>query len=305
MKRTPIFVLLIGLLSCGLNQAQEASPPRTASETSPELEAIRAESQAFVSAFNQGDAETLAALWTEDGEYVDDAGQELIGRDAIQKAYAQYFADNPGVTLRLTIDSLRLVGPGVAIEDGRALQEPAPAREPGVSAYTVMHVKADGKWRMASVRDRWIPTPTEVASAADLDWLVGTWIAEEHGVRTESVIRWVIDDRFLSRTYTTTHVDGSRTSGVQLIGWNALDQHVQSWDFSPDGGHAVGHWTPIEGGWIAEMQGISGDGHPTAAVNLLVRLDDDAYAWQSTQRFRGDVALPDTTEVIIKRRAQP
>ena len=49
---------------------------------------------------------------------------------------------------------------------------------------------------MASVRDTWIETPAAVSSAADLEWLVGTWVAEEHGVKTESVCRWVVDRTF-------------------------------------------------------------------------------------------------------------
>ena len=33
-------------------------------------------------------------------------------------------------------------------------------------------------------------------------------------------------------------------------------------------------------------------------------LDDNAYAWQSFQRRIGDVALPDTDEVVIKRKSK-
>jgi hypothetical protein len=89
--------------------------------------------------------------------------------------------------------------------------------------------------------------------------------------------------------------------GVQLIGWNPQAGHVQSWDFSPGGGHASGVWTPIEGGWRAKVVGTTGGGIPTEAVNWLIRLDDNAYVWKSVRRFLGDVALPDTGEVIIKR----
>ena len=139
-------------------------------------------------------------------------------------------------------------------------------------------------------------------NAADLEWLVGTWVAEEHGVKTESVCRWVADKSFLERKHTTTRPDGTTASGVQLIGWNPQGGHVQSWSFTSDGGHAIGIWTPVEGGWQAKVYGTTGDGTPTTAVNLLRRLDDNAYAWQSVQRFLGESALPDTDEIVIKRR---
>ena len=77
---------------------------------------------------------------------------------------------------------------------------------------------------------------------------------------------------------------------------------MQSWNFSSDGGHAVGVWSPRAGGWSAEVRGVTGDGMPTVAVNLLTRLDDNAYVWQSIRRTLGGTALPDTDEVVLKRR---
>ena len=154
---------------------------------------------------------------------------------------------------------------------------------------------------MASVRDTQIETPSAFRNVADLEWLIGTWMAEDHGVKSESVCLWRANKSFVERKYTITHVDGTQTSGVQLIGWNPQDGHVQSWNFSPDGGHAVGIWSPLEGGWSAEMRGVTGDGTLTTSINRLTRLDDNAYVWQSVQRTAGGIALPDTEEVVLKR----
>jgi uncharacterized protein (TIGR02246 family) len=301
MRKTTFFVLVLLPSGACLGGAQEKSPTERP-ESSQDLAAIRAGSEAFMAAFNKQDAKAVAALWTDDGEYIDDSGRRFAGRDAIEKGYTQFFADNPNVKIRLAIDSLRQVSPNTAIEDGRAVVEPAPAGADGVSQYTAVHTKVGGKWLMASVRDTWIETSAEVRTSADLEFLIGTWVAEEHGVQTVSDCRWVADGRFIERRYTTTLLDGTKTSGVQMIGWNPQGGHVQSWDFSPDGGHAVGLWSPIDGGWQAKVQGTTGEGISTAAVNRLMRLDDNAYVWQSVQRSLGDVALPDTDEVVIKRR---
>ena len=131
---------------------------------------------------------------------------------------------------------------------------------------------------MASVRDTWIEAQVTRQSVADLGWLIGTWVAEEHGVKNESVCRWVANEHFVERNYTTTSLDGTKTSGVQLIGWNPLDGRVQSWSFSPDGGHDFGVWLPMHDGWRAEMRGVTGEGVPTSSVNLL----DD---WMITRTF--------------------
>src|SRR4029453_4167853 len=162
--------------------------------------------------------------------------------------------------IRLAIDSLKLLGDSAAIEDGRAMLDPAPAGAPATSKYTAIHVKVNGQWLMATVRDSRVETPSAFRNVADLEWLIGTWTAEENGAKTESVCRWVAGKSFVERSYTVTHAAGTSTSGVQLIGWNPQGGQVQSWNFTSDGGHAVGVWTPREGGWSAEIRGITGDG---------------------------------------------
>src|SRR5262245_28581417 len=52
---------------------------------------IRKQAADFVRAFNKGDAKTLAALWTEEGEYIDDDGTTYRGRAAIEEVYADFF----------------------------------------------------------------------------------------------------------------------------------------------------------------------------------------------------------------------
>ena len=156
---------------------------------------------------------------------------------------------------------------------------------------------------MASVRDTWLTAPSTYDYVADLEWLIGTWTSEDHFVKTECVCRWVANKSFVERSYTTTQPDGATTTGVQIIGFNPQAGHVQSWNFSSDGGHAIGVWSPRENGWTAELQGMTGDGTATSAVNLLTRLDDNAYVWQSIQRTLGETALPNTKEVILKRSA--
>lgn len=270
-------------------------------DEAPDLAAIRHGSVEFIEAFNRGDAKAIAEMWTPEGEYVDHLGRGYFGRDEIEKAYAALFADNPNGKLRLTIDSLRLISKDVAVEDGRAALESSTAAPPTQSRYSAVHVRNDGKWLLASVRDADSNTAVVKDDLADFQWLIGTWIAEEHGVKTESTCRWICNQSFVERKYRAIGVDGGETTGVQVIGWNAQDSHVQSWNFAPDGGTATGIWMPIEGGWQATVNGVTSEGLPTLAVNVLQRLDDDAYVWQSTQRLHGETPLPDTEEVIFRR----
>lgn len=268
-----------------------------------EMQAIRRTSEEFTNAFNQHDAKSLAETWTVNGEYVDESGKAYTGREAIGEEYSKFFAVNDDIKMHVVIDSIRLLSETAAIEDGRTYLFPAPAGAPGHGRYTTVHVKVNGEWLMSSVRDARVATPTAYHNVADLEWLIGTWTGEEHGAKMESVCRWVANKSFVERTHSVTHHDSTTTSGVQLIGFNPQGGYVQSWDFSSDGGHAVGIWTPREGGWQAEVRGMTGQGVSTYAINLLTRIDDNAYAWKSVRRVVGETNLPDTDEVIIKRQA--
>jgi uncharacterized protein (TIGR02246 family) len=299
--------IVLSIAPIGVGAAQEPKQPAAvqSSESTQtqddDLAAIRAGAQAFVEAFNKKDAQAVAALWTEGGEYIDDTGRSFVGREAIEQGYGEFFADSGKSEIQIIIDAVRLLSDDVAIEDGHTVVAAAEDGDPGISTYTVVHAKFDGKWQMASVRVGLVQISLAQQNLADLDWLVGTWVAEDRGTKNESACRWVSDQSFVQRDFKVTRLDGTQSSGVQLIGWNSQGGYVQSWTFSPDGGHAVGAWTPIEGGWRAQMQGMTGDGISTSSTNLLRRLDDNAYVWQSVDRIMGGVAYPDTDEVILKR----
>jgi uncharacterized protein (TIGR02246 family) len=174
MKFNSLIVLQLFLLS-GTTSAQDRLPGElpnravakrladsgsTDQRQADNLNAIRQGSRAFVAAFNQGDAKTVASLWTGDGEYIDEAGKRFAGRAAIEEEYARFFAAHPGVKIEIAIDSLRLISADAAIEDGRAILDPAPASAPAVSKYTAVHVKSGGQWLMSTVRDTRVDTPS-------------------------------------------------------------------------------------------------------------------------------------------------
>ncbi len=273
--------------------------PATKGSDADELAAIRKSSQEFVKAFNDGDAHAVAGLWTEDGDYTDETGRVLSGREAIEKEYAALFTTKKGARIQIVIDSLRLLSPGAAIEDGRAMLESG--RAGGMTKSVAVHVKVGGKWLMSTVRDSLIEASPSQRDMEDLEWLVGTWTTEDYGSHTESVCRWVLDKSFIERTYTVKHPDETTSSGIQIIGFNPQGGHVQSWNFSSDGGFAIGIWSRQEKGWSAEVSGATGNGTGTTAMNLLTRIDDNAYSWQSVSRTAGGVSMPDTDEVVVKR----
>lgn len=295
-----VLLLVSGTCTLPAQDPKETKPAKSDSHDA-ELAAIRETSATFAADYNRGDADAIAAHWTEDGDYQDDDGQVVAGREAIANKYKEFLATQKETKLRIVIDSLRLLSPTAAVEDGRTMLDPAPDGAPAIGKYTAVHVKVDGQWKLSTVRESRVELPSGYRHVADLDWLIGSWIAEEQGAKTEYVCRWVANKSFVERTYTTTNPDGTTSSGVQLIGFNPEASRMQSWTFSPDGGHAIGIWTPREKGWSAEVRGVTGEGVGTTAVNTLERLDDDAYAWQSVERTAGGQSLADSEQIIIKR----
>jgi hypothetical protein len=194
-----------------------------------------------------------------------------------------------------------LISDDAAIEDGHAVVEVSPAGISGTSKYTVVHVKRDDKWLMSTVRDTHVEPPAAQTHLQDLEWLVGSWSAEENGTTMEAVCRWVAEKSFLERTYSVKRSGDVISSGVQIIGWDPGRERIQSWTFTSDGGQAVGIWTPRENGWAIETSGTLADGTATSAINACTRIDDDAFSWQSVERSAGGVELPDTEEVVLRR----
>jgi uncharacterized protein (TIGR02246 family) len=298
-------LILWNVSLCRAQEQNEQAPEVAATDDGgpgDDVEAIRAGSQWFVKAFNKGDAKAVAAYWTETGDLVDEAGRVFSGRKEIADAYSSLFKSAPKTKLHVVIDSIRLLSQEAAIEEGRAMLDPAPAGSPATSKYLAVHVKIDGKWLMSTVRESRLELPSTFHHVSDLEWLIGTWVAEEHGAKTVSICRWIANKSFVERSFTVTKADGTETTGLQLIGWNPLEDHVQSWTFS-SGGHAVGVWTAREDGWQAEIGGVTGDGVPTTATNTLRKLDDDAYVWQSTQRTVAGQSIADTEEIVLERQA--
>jgi uncharacterized protein (TIGR02246 family) len=114
--------------------------------------ALRELHRAYLAAFNKGDAEAVAALYTPDADFLGVTGDLSKGRAEIEKRNASFFAQNKGVKLKSPFGSLRFITPHVAIADHTSELTPAP--ESGLSKVhaTVIYVKRDGKWQIASVR---------------------------------------------------------------------------------------------------------------------------------------------------------
>lgn len=268
----------------------------------PEQNAIEDTARAFVAAYDAGDAARLAALWTNDGEYV--VGQTVVkGRPAIQRLYEQFFRAHPGTKMEVKIDSIRVLAPTVAIEQGTASVFNSPNGPPSTSAYTAVHVKQNGQWQMASVRESELPPSPSEVDLRQLAWLIGQWRAEGDVAKVEVSYDWIADGNFIRGQTKVRAIDrdAALPGCLEIIGRDPTNGQIVSWFFTDDGGHGLGAWSKEGDRWIIRAQGLTADGMSTSAVNMLYHAEENVLSWQSVNRMVGDARLPDTTEVVLER----
>lgn len=297
--------VLVGTAAVGSlyqSSAQDkATPPAgdDAKPDSPELAAVRQAAEAFAKAFNQGDARAVAAFWTRDGEYHSADGETFRGRAAIEKVYAEFFKNNPKARLELQVESVRLLNRQLALEEGVAKVYLPGDQEPNVSRYSVLHVREDDGWRMASARD-WVPDPAELVTLKDVEWLLGVWVAKSDEAEARITYAWDEDKAFLRARYTLKRGDKVVSSGMQVVGKDPTGG-LRSWQFDSNGGFGEWTWSRDENRWVIEATGTLPDGSEVTAVNLLVPLGKDAFTWQAVERTAGGVPLPNLPPLKVTR----
>src|SRR5208283_2510663 len=167
-------------------QAKDAPGAGADKDREADREAIRKSAADFVQAFEKGDAKAIAAQWTDQGEYRDDSGEVVRGRAAIEKAYAEHFKAKPKGKIEVDIRSIRFVARDAAIEDGVLRSKPAGGELPSSTSYSALHVREDGKWKIAGVHE----SGAADDKLADLAWLIGTWTARGKDREMQMTFEW-------------------------------------------------------------------------------------------------------------------
>ena len=274
------------------------------SKRSADEEAIRQTDDVFVKAYGQGNAKAVAALFTADAEYVDELGNVFQGRDAIEESLKEFFAENPGCKLEMNIDTIRFISPGVAVEDGTTSITRAEGETAADSLYTTVHVKTDGKWLAASVRDH-APKNRRLhrSQLQQLGWLVGDWVDEGDDSIVHFNCQSVDSGNFLLRKFTIQVAGQEAMSGTQRIGWDPLTGKLRAWIFDSEGGYAEGYWHHDGANWLLKSTGVTADGQNASSTSIYTFVNEQTMTWQSVHHEIAGVQLPDSEVITIVRQA--
>jgi uncharacterized protein (TIGR02246 family) len=274
------------------------APASKDSSRNADRAAILQSARDFSAAFEKGDAKAIAALWTDDGEYESEDGTILCGRAALEASFAVHFKAHPAGKMEIKVEGIRFPSRDIAVEEGLTCTT-ASGGLPDSARYRAVHVREDGKWRIALCRE-WGAGENRMA---DLDWLLGTWRGQNKDQELTISFSREDDRRFILGKFTSTAAGKTIPLGTMKIGIDPASKQFMSWHFDPDGGHGHGEWLRERNHWAVDSQGIQGDGAEIAAVNVLTRFGDDELGWRSFDRMVGGKAQPDSPLIRLKRLA--
>src|SRR5262245_46222 len=252
--------LLIGLLGVpGFAQQERAD--------AKEGVVIQKQAEAFLKAFEKGDAKGVAACWVEAGRYTDLTGRQLKGRAAIEKAFKEFFTTNKGLKVRITSESLQFITPDVALEESVAEVFPPDGGPPSRARFRNVHVKKSGQWLLSSVKDSPFTPPSNYEHLRGLEWAIGEWAGEGTEGTIEHVsLSWTETRNFLIGSFSTTVKDVSVGSAKQWIGWDPQSKRIRSWSFDDTGAFGEGAWTKEGDKWVIKSSTVLQDGKKATAT---------------------------------------
>lgn len=283
----------------------QAGAPAAAAPRADDEKAIKQVTDTFIRAFNAGDAKTVASLYTDDAELIDEYGERIDGRPTIEKFYTALFEARKGATIDVSMASLRFLGPDVAKETGQTRVNPGGTEPPTYRDYTVIYVKQDGRWLHSSVREEFPTALAHHERLKELEWMIGDWVDESSESLIHATCRWSEDKNFLLRDF-EIQVQGKPMMKVtQRIGWDPLTEQIKSWFFDSDGGYGQAYWTRNGNQWRIKSAGVLADGRIATATNILTRVGPNLARWHSTERTVGRDVAPDQPESVMVRRPPP
>jgi uncharacterized protein (TIGR02246 family) len=272
-----------------------------------ENKAIKQTLEAFALGFNSGDAAKAAAVFAADAEFIDDRGNGVRGRAAIEKLFAGFLEKNKGAKVQLTLEEPRLLTPDVVLQDGESVITVPDKSAQTSRRYTIVFVRQDKNFVVASLRE--FPEESETAEAAnrlkDLEWMIGDWIDEGDNGLVVTSCRWSDDKRYLLRDYTVKMRGKDALKGTQRVGIDPLTGQIKGWTFDSQNGYGETTWIKNGEEWLIKATGITGDGEAASATYILKPAGKSKFVWKMMHRVIGERVEPDAEVTIVRRPSSP
>lgn len=276
--------------------------PLSAQENDTGTKEIRAAGDRYAQAFQAGKAEDVAALFAPTGELIDEDGNLYRGTKEVTELFASFFQRFPAAKLQLEPESIRLLGPALAIEDGSRLIQTKAGEAKAQLRYTSVWNKVEGKWLLASVREFTAdepPTPHE--RLLPLSWLIGEWVNEGSDGLAKLRYKWSEDKNYILCDFDITIEGRPDRKGSQRIGWDPAAGRVRSWLFDSDGGFSEGKWSAVDDEWVVKSETVNADGGTGSATLTLKPTEKNRFTMKGTDRIINEMRAPDFELNVVRR----
>lgn len=275
----------------------------------PDQQSVLAVSDAFDKAFDKGDIATLSGLFADDVRIVDEAGEVYEGKDAAKELYATGFEKQPGAKIETLVDSIRLITPEVAVEDGQSVFTP-PDGDPITTTYQAVYVKKEGAWKLSQLRDYKTPGSNDSGVHSEylavLGWLAGDWLLEGPDGVVRVSANWIDDGNAIELKFNRKESTVLKGLASMRIGYDPRSRQIRSWTFDAAGGHGTSTWAKVadQNAWLIKNEAVLPDGKVVTASQLIT-VDDsgEKLSWTTFDRAVEGVVSPQREEVTLTRQA--
>ncbi|MBV8641898.1 MAG: nuclear transport factor 2 family protein, partial [Verrucomicrobia bacterium] len=241
----------LALFSPASNGAPTAAQPsgEATDQSAQENQPPDNQARKYEEAYNKGDAKTLAGLYSDDVYYVDQDGEQVKGRDAMEQLLADNFKQNPGAKLAITTEEIKQLAPDIRMSRGLATVTLTNGTT-NTTRFTTTQVKKGDQWEISQLTETEAPPLNPSSRLGVLGWLVGTWQDKSQDQTVEHKVNWAGDKNFLVRTYKVKGADQSETDGWEIIGWDPIGRQIRSWIFDSNGGFGEATWATDGDDWL-------------------------------------------------------
>jgi len=277
--------------------AQKTQQPTV--QSSPEYQAAEDQFRKYQQAYDRGDAKTLASFYADDIDYIDQGGVEVKGRGEMEKLFMENFQANPGAKIAITIEEVKALTPDVQVNRGVATVTATSGLTESTRYAAVLAKKNDG-WQICQLTETVAPAPSASSQLEALKWLIGNWENKDADQTVETKVEWAGDKNFLVRTFKLKDEQGE-TDGWEIVGWNPDRQEIRSWIFDSNGGFGESSWSYDGGHWLIRASNMLPDGSRSTAENLLTKVDDNKFTWESQNRTLDGESQPSVPKIVVHR----
>lgn len=285
------------------DDAKEGAKETNGAPVSAEHAVIYKTLESFVTAFNANDAKALATNLVPDVEYIDEGSNHLVGAKQIEQVLTGYFKDNKGAQLQITPGGIRVVAPGVALEDAEAVITVPESGTQTSRRITLLYVRSDNHWKIASYRE--YPDaeddPVDNEQLKSLAFLIGDWVDDGPDSKVSTSFTMAKDGSHIQREFTVLQSGQETLKGTQRIAVDPLTGSIKGWTFDSANGHGESIWTPNGDSWLIRGTAVTQDGEIASATYILKQVGTDRIELKTMHKVVGNQVEPDATCVLVRK----